>query len=165
MKRGNIWFMRISAFILSMATIAALSGAGMPAYAGDDALLGTGIGAALGGLFGSQFGRGPGQFMSTTLGIAAGGAIGNSIGHDLDAESSRYYPSVGYSPPTESTPFIYYSYAPNYVAPPAPPPTYVDPDEGTYCRPYSQEIRIDGRLQESYGTACLQPDGTWRIVP
>ena len=65
---------------------------------------------------------------------------------------------------SDPPPFDYSTSAPNYVAPPAPPPTYIDQDAGTYCRPYSQEIRIEGKLQESYGTACLQPDGSWRIV-
>ncbi len=32
------------------------------------------------------------------------------------------------------------------------------------CREYSGTITIDGQEQRSYGTACLQPDGSWRIV-
>ena len=49
-------------------------------------------------------------------------------------------------------------------APIAPPQTYVDNDSGNYCRQFSQEIAINGQPSESYGTACLQPDGTWRVV-
>ena len=48
--------------------------------------------------------------------------------------------------------------------PPAPPETYVDNDSGSYCREYSQAIRVNGQPQEAYGTACLQPDGSWRVV-
>ncbi|NTU76325.1 MAG: hypothetical protein HGA90_00670 [Alphaproteobacteria bacterium] len=33
----------------------------------------------------------------------------------------------------------------------------------SYCREFTQQVRIDGRLQESYGTACLQSDGSWKI--
>ncbi len=32
-----------------------------------------------------------------------------------------------------------------------------------YCREYTSDVAVGGRLQKSYGTACLQPDGTWAI--
>ena len=135
------------------------------ARADDGTILGTGIGAAVGGLLGSQIGHGSGQIAAATAGVLLGGVIGNNIGHSIDSETSsagQNYSSYNNSP---AAPMAYNSYRPNYVAPPAPPPpTYVDADEGTYCREYSQEIRIAGRIQESYGTACLQPDGTWRVV-
>lgn len=35
---------------------------------------------------------------------------------------------------------------------------------GEYCREYTKPVRIGGERQESYGTACRQPDGSWRIV-
>lgn len=41
--------------------------------------------------------------------------------------------------------------------------TYQRPT-GQYCREYQQTIRVGGEVQESYGTACREPDGTWRIV-
>jgi surface antigen len=34
---------------------------------------------------------------------------------------------------------------------------------GQYCREYRQDIVIDGKLQEAYGKACRQADGTWQI--
>ncbi len=33
------------------------------------------------------------------------------------------------------------------------------------CREFRQEIIIAGQVEEAYGTACLQPDGAWEIVP
>lgn len=33
-----------------------------------------------------------------------------------------------------------------------------------YCREQVQHIRIGNRIQEGYGTACLQPDGSWKLV-
>lgn len=58
--------------------------------------------------------------------------------------------------------------------------TWVNPDTGasgtvvpvrTYqsavgqpCREYQQTIIIGGREERGYGTACRQPDGTWRTV-
>ncbi|MBY0509359.1 MAG: hypothetical protein K2P94_04330 [Rhodospirillaceae bacterium] len=33
-----------------------------------------------------------------------------------------------------------------------------------YCREFRQEITIDGRNEEAYGTACQTPDGDWQLV-
>ncbi len=33
-----------------------------------------------------------------------------------------------------------------------------------YCREYIRTVTIGGRTQQAYGTACLQPDGAWKIV-
>jgi hypothetical protein len=66
--------------------------------------------------------------------------------------------------------------APYYYEPPpviyAPPPVaYVPPPQfslgravGPGCREYTAPIRVGGRVAESYGTACRQPDGSWRII-
>jgi surface antigen len=35
---------------------------------------------------------------------------------------------------------------------------------GQYCREYQQTISVGGERHQSYGTACRQPDGTWRII-
>lgn len=33
-----------------------------------------------------------------------------------------------------------------------------------YCREYQRRVTIGGKVQDSYGTACLQPDGSWKIA-
>ena len=81
------------------------------------------------------------------------------MGNDITAPAA-----TGYVLFSDSSPIAYGAAAPNYVAPPAPPPIYIDQQTHAYCRAYSQQIRIGTQVQESYGTACLQPDGTWRIV-
>ena len=35
---------------------------------------------------------------------------------------------------------------------------------GRYCREFQQTIVVGGETQSGYGTACRQPDGSWRIV-
>ena len=35
---------------------------------------------------------------------------------------------------------------------------------GQPCREYQQTVTIGGKTEEAYGTACRQPDGTWKIV-
>lgn len=51
--------------------------------------------------------------------------------------------------------------------PPLPFPSYfVAPTIGqSTCYQYQTTIIIAGQPQPAFGTACLQPDGTWRIVP
>lgn len=41
--------------------------------------------------------------------------------------------------------------------------TFVD-GQGRTCREYQTTIMINGLPKASYGTACLMPDGQWRIV-
>jgi surface antigen len=41
---------------------------------------------------------------------------------------------------------------------------YYSPEQGSYCREWKHMGTIAGRRQQMYGTACQQPDGTWRIV-
>ena len=36
--------------------------------------------------------------------------------------------------------------------------------DGRQCREFQQEVTIDGRPTQAYGTACLQPDGSWEVV-
>ena len=37
-------------------------------------------------------------------------------------------------------------------------------DQGLPCREFITTITIGGVAQQGYGTACRQPDGTWKIV-
>lgn len=39
-----------------------------------------------------------------------------------------------------------------------------DAREREYCREYTKTIRVNGRKESGYGTACRQPDGSWMIV-
>ncbi len=144
-----------------------------PAYAGSGEFIGTLVGAGTGGYIGSMFGHGAGRLAATGAGVFIGGAIGNEIGYQSDhsygyyARSyypAYYYPSTVYYAPPPTVYYVSSRYAPNYVAPPDPPPVAVNQTYGSYCREYSQQVRIGGQVQESYGTACLQPDGSWKIV-
>ncbi|HEU0117391.1 MAG TPA: glycine zipper 2TM domain-containing protein [Alphaproteobacteria bacterium] len=133
----------------------------LPVYADETQIFGTALGAGVGGVIGNQFGRGGGNTAATLGGVVAGGYIGNQLTAPRLTSSApvtgAYY---AYTPPPQFMP-----YAPNYVAPPAPPsPIYADDDSGSFCREYSEKVRIGNQVRESYGTACLQPDGTWRAV-
>jgi len=176
--------------IPSILLLTALSLFSFTAWAGDTTLLSTGVGAAIGGLAGSQIGKGDGRLAATGAGVFLGGLMGHSVGQSMERSHSAYG-SGGYSPMTSYYP-AYQSYEPTYVGPPAAPPPqviYVQPETvdyytprhravyveegyvgpqaphvpGRHCREFTQTIRIDGHSQESYGTACLRPDGSWQI--
>ena len=34
---------------------------------------------------------------------------------------------------------------------------------GQYCREFTQTIQVGGESQQGHGTACRQPDGSWKI--
>lgn len=137
-----------------------------PAVADDGQLFSTMLGAGLGGWAGSSIGKGSGRLAATGAGVFIGGAIGNELGRP--SYRSTYSAPSYYSYSSPEPVYYYGPYQPNYVAPPdAPSPhsaTYIDNEVGSYCREYSQLVRIGNRIQESYGTACLQPDGSWHIV-
>jgi len=33
-----------------------------------------------------------------------------------------------------------------------------------YCREYTKPVTVGNRVQEGFGTACMQPDGSWQVV-
>ena len=35
---------------------------------------------------------------------------------------------------------------------------------GRYCREFQHEVSIGGKKEQSYGTACRQPDGSWEMI-
>ena len=44
-----------------------------------------------------------------------------------------------------------------------PTETYQSAD-GQYCREFTTSVTVEGKREKAKGTACRQPDGTWRIV-
>lgn len=76
-----------------------------------------------------------------------------------------YYPRhhhetvIFYEPPVTQT-----VVEPVYIAAPieATPGRVVS--DSPYCREYQRQVVVGGHVQESYGTACRQPDGAWKIV-
>lgn len=127
---------------------------------------GTLIGAVGGALIGSSIAgrhdQGAGIMMGAAMGAILGGAVGKSL-DDADRramqraqyEAFETYPSGRSS--HWSNPDSGHS---GYVT----PREAVRNSEGQYCREYTQEIIIGGERHKGYGTACRQPDGTWKIV-
>jgi len=72
-----------------------------------------------------------------------------------------YYPGYYYAPYP-----AYYTYpAPVYAASPMVQQVSAQaPAPGPYCREYNGTAVIEGVTRPTYGTACQQPDGSWKIV-
>ncbi|HEY0522162.1 MAG TPA: hypothetical protein VGD08_02150 [Stellaceae bacterium] len=104
-------------------------------------------------------------------------SVGIGIGAPIYGPSYGYY---GYGPYRYwGPPAYYYGPPPVVYAPPPPTVVYAPPSapvaaapvsppyvarDGQTCREYQTQVTVDGRLQPSHGTACLQPDGTWRLM-
>jgi hypothetical protein len=100
--------------------------------------------------------------LAATPASARGARVGIGIGFGFPLFA--YGPPVYYPPP----PAYYYAPPPVVYAPPpmaATPtgPAYVG-RSGAPCREFQTSGLVGGRMEQLYGTACQQPDGSWRVV-
>lgn len=128
--------------------------------------IGTLAGAVGGGIIGSNIGKGKGAIVGTIAGTLLGGALGNSIGSSLDSADRMMYQNTSQraletAQPGQTLPWNNpQSGNSGTVTPKAP----YQNSNGQYCREYTQSIKVGGKTQSGYGTACRQPDGSWQIV-
>lgn len=124
--------------------------------------LGGMLGAASGGLIAAAAGGGTAGIIG---GVLLGGLVGGAIGNHLDQKdkelatqaANRAFEygrsgerSTWQNPDSGNSGSI------------TPTRTYQSAG-GSYCREYQQDIIVGGEPQKSYGTACRQPDGSWKI--
>lgn len=126
---------------------------------------GTVLGAVGGGLLGNQIGQGTGNAVATAAGAVIGAWLGNEIGASLDtadraalgqAQTAAYRAPIGnqiaWNNPQSGNSGVIVPVRDGYD------------QRGSYCREFQQKVTVGGRTQEAYGTACQQPDGSWKIV-
>jgi len=123
------------------------------------------VGAGLGGLVGSQFGGGAGKGALTAVGVLLGGYAGSQVGKSLDEADVMYanrttQSALDHGP--SGQPVAWHNPDSGASGTVVPRPAYQS--GGTYCREFQQTITVGGQTQEGYGTACRQPDGSWKIV-
>ncbi|MEX2009229.1 MAG: RT0821/Lpp0805 family surface protein [Dongiaceae bacterium] len=124
------------------------------------------LGGVAGGLLGSQIGHGTGQLIATAGGAVLGAWIGSEIGRSMDEtdrlkatqsanaalESNRDGQAGAWQNPNTGNS--------GYTTPTR---TYQAADN-TYCREYQTTVVVGGKTESAYGTACRQPDGSWKVV-
>jgi len=119
------------------------------------------IGGTLGGLLGAQVGGGRGQTAAIIAGTLAGAAIGGSVGRSMDEvdrmKTARTLETVRTG---VSSQWVNPDTGHHYTV--VPTSTYDTPSGP--CREYTIEALIGGQTETVYGTACRQPDGSWRVV-
>jgi surface antigen len=104
---------------------------------------------------------GPLAFASGSLGTLIGASIGGSVGRSMD-EVDRM--KVGATLETTRTGVTTRWENPDTGHEYAVTPTRTYETAEGPCREYTMDAQIGGRTEQVYGTACRQPDGSWRIV-
>ena len=157
--------MKFSKILLPFVLVISLAACAEGQY-GNKQVGGAVIGGTLGGLVGSKIGSGKGQLAATAVGTLLGALAGSEVGKSLDRidrmhaaqtsnaalEGNRAGQMSSWNNPDSGN-------SGNFT----PTRTYRT-SSGQYCREYQQTVMVGGREQSSYGTACRQPDGSWRIV-
>lgn len=123
-------------------------------------------GAVLGGLLGSKVGGGSGRLVAVGAGAVIGGLLGSNIGKSLDDVDK-----LNMERTTQATlEHVKTGETSSWSNPDSgnsgtvtPTNTYQQ-SNGEYCREYQQTIDVGGQQEQAFGTACRQPDGTWKIV-
>jgi surface antigen len=127
--------------------------------------VGTVLGGVGGAVAGAQFGSGKGQLAATAAGALLGALLGSEVGKSLDRADQQYM-SQTTQRTLESAPT---GTAASWRNPDSGNSGTVTPTRtyqrstGEYCREYTQTVRVGGKTEEAYGTACRQPDGTWKV--
>ncbi|MCB2081348.1 MAG: glycine zipper 2TM domain-containing protein [Rickettsiales bacterium] len=123
-------------------------------------------GAIAGAWIGSNTGKGKGKIVGTAVGTLLGAMAGSEIGASLDRADVAYHNRAAQT--ALETKKI--GVASTWVNPDNGNTGTITPvrtfqtQEGRYCREYTQTISVGGRSEEGHGTACREPDGTWKII-
>ena len=119
------------------------------------------IGGILGGLLGNQVGgHGAGRTAAVIAGTLAGAAIGGMIGQSMDT-TDRLNTSATLENVRTGVPSTWRNPDTGNQYTVVPTKTY---ETGTGpCREYTIDAIINGQKEKVYGTACRQPDGSWKV--
>lgn len=147
-----------AALVLSLA---ACEGMGGPKQTGGTLLGGIG-GAAIG----SQFGKGTGRVVGVAAGTLLGALLGSEVGRSLDKADLEYANSANARAEAApiGQPIHWNNPQTGNSGTVTPVRDGTDTATGAYCREFQQTVTIGGKTQQAYGTACRQPDGTWKVV-
>lgn len=122
------------------------------------ALIGGGAGTAIGSTIGKGSGRDVAMIGGAILGLLGGYSVGQSL-DQADVACTGY--ALQQIPDGQTARWINPESQRQFDM--TPTRTWQN-TAGRYCREYTATTVIGGNQQQSYGTACMQPDGSWQIV-
>ncbi|UEM05686.1 glycine zipper 2TM domain-containing protein [Skermanella rosea] len=122
--------------------------------------LGGGVGGAV---LGSQIGGGTGRVAATAFGSLAGALAGQQLSRHLQGNDQTTAVQAEETAITRNEPIQWSSADSDRRGTIEPTRTFQNPG-GQTCREYQHTVYIGGRAERANGTACQQPDGSWRIV-
>ena len=122
-------------------------------HACNSTTVGRVLGGIVGGTLGNQVGQGNGKTAATIGGAVAGVLVGGEIGKRMDAGCVGQVLEI--APVNQRVQWV--EGPANYVVVPG----RVVSRNGGHCRPYTVEMRMEGRVERTNGTACRRPDGVW----
>ncbi|MDM7946552.1 MAG: RT0821/Lpp0805 family surface protein [Oceanibaculum nanhaiense] len=126
---------------------------------------GTILGGIAGAVAGSQIGGGKGRLAAVAAGALLGGFLGNQIGSDLDeVDRQRANSAMNRAQAAPVGQTITWNNPNSGNSGSVTPVREGTTASGEYCREFQQTVIIGGKSENAYGTACRQPDGSWKIV-
>ena len=148
--------------LVGMTLISCSTTAGQKAKDNPKAVLGAVIGAAAGAGLAAALGADAGGIVAA----GAGGALlGGFVGHKLDERDKRMAAQAAQAAFEQNRT----GQSSDWRNPDSGNSGTVTPTRtyqlasGQYCREYRQDIMIGNEKHETYGTACRQPYGTWKL--
>lgn len=144
--------------LINTAVAASLALSGCTTFDRPNEQAGMVIGGALGGLLGSQADNN--RTAAIIIGTMVGAAIGGSVGRSMD-EVDRIKTAQSLETVRTGVPSSWRNPDTGNQYTVVPTRTY-ETGAGP-CREYTVDAVIDGRRDKVYGTACRQPDGSWRV--
>jgi len=118
-------------------------------------------GAAFGGLIAAAAGGGGPAIAGAVIG---GALLGGLAGNMLDQRDKRMAAEAQQraleTAPT-GQPVAWTNPDTGHTGAVTPTRTYQS--EGGYCREFQNDVVIGGKSEKAYGTACRQPDGSWKV--
>ena len=132
----------------------------------ENQTIGTIVGGVGGAIIGSQFGGGSGKIIATALGTLGGALLGREVGKSLDAadkaEMQKAEVQAHTAPVGETVRWDNPESGNSGTLTPVREGRSTQ--TGATCREYQTTVMVDGKQEESFGTACQQADGSWKVT-
>ena len=120
-------------------------------------------GGTLGGLIAAAAGASPAAIAASVIGgILVGGLVGNLLDQRDKRMAAEAQQKALESAPS-GAPVSWQNPDNGHKGTVTPIKTFQS-SSGQYCREFQSDVTIGDQNEKAYGTACRQPDGSWRIV-